>query len=157
MNNPPEVFELKKDSHKTNCIARIAELEVDEDKPYQVEIYTAKDLRTKKQNALYWKHMGEIKKAGSGDMHMELKRKFLHPIFMASTTKEGSKYQSNYAALCLIKQSGLEIDYDELFGKVLSTKDSTPKQMAEYIEAYWPYINGKGIYLRDPDNYRRGQ
>ena len=155
MKKPPEVFELKKDTHKANCLHCIVKLELNEEKPYQVIIYTAKEVRNLKQNRLYWKHQGEIKKHGLGDLHMHLKRKFLHPIYMAGTTKASIKYQSNYRALCLIKQRGFEISED-LFEKILTTTDATVKQMAEYITAYWPYINEQGCYLTDPETYMIG-
>jgi hypothetical protein len=159
---PPEVFDLKKESHKANCLTRILELKANDEKPYQVVIYTAKDIRTLKQNRLYWKHMGQIEKAGLGDLHMHLKRKYLHPIFMAGKTRANIKYQTNYRSLCIIKQSGNYVidDYPDLFhgllGKVLTTKDASTKQMAEYINAYWVDINGRGVYLSDPSTYMTG-
>ena len=156
MKNPPEVFELRQDNHKANCLQRIVKLELNEEKPYQVVIYTAKEVRNLKQNRLYWKHQGEIAKHGLGDLHMHLKRKFLHPIYMAGKTKANLKYQTNYKALCLIKQRGIEIDFETLFESLLTTTDATVKQMADYISAYWPYINSQGCYLTDPETYMMG-
>ena len=156
MKQPPEIFELRKDTHKANCLQHIVKLPLDEEKPHQVVIYTAKDVRNLKQNALYWKHQGEIKKHGLGDLHMHLKRKFLHPIYMAGTTKANLKYQANYNALCTVKKAGIDIDFETLFEALLTTTDATVKQMAEYIGAYWPYINEQGCYLTDPETYMVG-
>ena len=153
MKTPPVVYELKKDTHRSNCISHIAGLPLDEDKPHQVVIYSAKDVRSLKQNRLYFKHLGEINKFGLGNLHMPLKRKFLHPIYMAGSTRANTKYQLNYNALCTIKKAGIDIDFDNLFEALLTTTDATVKQMADYINDYWPYINEQGCYLTDPTTY----
>jgi len=156
MKQIPKVFTLKHEDHRANCIHHIAQLTPDTEKPFQVIIYSAKDIRSLKQNRLYWKHQGEIEKFGLGNLHMHLKRKFLHPIYMSGTTKANIKYQLNYRALCTVKQAGVEIDFQALFEALLTTTDATVSQMAEYITRYWPYINEKGCYLTDPDTYMSG-
>jgi len=158
LKTPPKIFELKKDIHKANCLVYITQnVPVDEEKPHQIIIYTSKEIRSLKQNRLYWKHMGEIEKFGLGDLHMVLKRKFLHPIYMKSNNKAAVNYQTNFNALCIIKKAQIDIDFDILFESLLTTTIATTKQMAEYINAYWSFINQKGCYLTDPETYMTGE
>lgn len=156
MKQPPKVFTLKHDEQRANCMHYISQLKPDVDVPFQVIIYSAKEIRSLKQNRLYYKHLGEMEKFGLGDLHVYLKRKFLHKIYMRGTTKSNVRYQTNFKALCIIKRAGMEIDFNTMFESFLTTTEATTKQMSEYIANYWPFINDKGCFLTDPSTYMNG-
>lgn len=155
-----EVYQIRDTSILAKVVQRLKDLPLLSDKPFQVIITQGDDLRTLLQNNLYWKHIGEISKASGdlrNDVHYGLKRRHLHPLYMADDTAKNIEYQANYAALCTIKESGVNIDFEILHNKILSTTDATPKQMGEYISSYWVEINQRGIYITDPDSFMRGE
>jgi hypothetical protein len=147
-----KVFEINNPIRLSECINFISDLPFVDKSPFQVIITRGADLRSIEQNSLYWKHMNEIEKATGQNLHLKLKRKFLHPIYMRGDTEKNIQYQLNFQALCTIKEAGVNVDFEMLHDKILSTTDATVKQFAEYIDAYWPYINSKGIYLTNPDD-----
>ena len=152
-------FQLRQDQDLAECLAVIKELPIDEGKPYQVSIIEGQKLRSILQNALYWKHVAEIEKQSFDSryiIHYGLKRKHLHAIFMAGDNAKNLVYQVNYAALCLIKESGVNIDFEIMHNKMLSTTDCTVKEMSQYMESYWVEINQRGIQLTDPNSFMQG-
>jgi len=151
---PKTTYELKNDAIVRNCITHIQSLEVDDKEPFQVLITQGKDLRSIVQNSLYYKHLSEIEKNGMGDLHMFLKKKFLHPIYMSGTTALNLNYQINYQALVTVHQAGIDIDFKKMHESLLTIKDATVKQFSEYINKYWVYINSQGCYLTDPETYK---
>ncbi len=154
-----KIFELRTAQVIDFCTGEIRKLEPAEKKPFQVVITQGDDLRSIKQNKLYWKHVAEIAKQsfdGNHSIHYGLKRRHLHPIFMAGDTAKNLVYQTNYAALCKVKEAGVNIDFEILHNKMLSTTDTTVKQMKEFIDSYWIEQNQRGIVLTDPETYIEG-
>ena len=152
-----QVFELKNDQVKQNCIAHIQAIE---DKGYQVLISSGSDAKSLKQLGLYWKHMGEISKSNGDlvpDIHLRLKKRHLHPIYMGGQSKLNMEYQNVYKSIVLISKSDLNIDCNKILQEVLSVSKATVKEMGQYIDSYWPEINEQGIYLTDPQTYYDGE
>jgi hypothetical protein len=152
-------FQLRNDLDLVECLDAIKHIPINDGKPFQVSIVEGQALRSLLQNKLYWKHISEIEAEvfdTKNNIHYGLKRRHLHPIFMAGDTGKNLVYQTNYAAMCLIKESGVNIDFEILHNKMLSTTDCTVKQMSQYIESYWPEQNKRGIQLTDPDTFMGG-
>lgn len=117
-----------------------------------VILVTDQERRSLEQNRLYWLHLRQIHKEGYGwgdieKTHHALKRKFLHHIFLAGETLANVEYQINYNALLTVREHGVAIDFEHLLKKILSTKDATVGQMAEYIDRYTQYMAEKGLVL----------
>jgi len=142
------------------CINAIHNLPVSDKNSFHVSIVSGSDLRSLKQNKLYWKHIDEISRQSHDsrhNIHYGLKRKHLHPIFMAGDTAKNLVYQANFQSMCVVKEAGVNIDFEILHNKMLSTTDCTVGQMFEYMESYWIEINQRGIQLTDPDSFMEYQ
>jgi len=157
-----KIFILRSLDDHQRCAKFLNDQAWSEDEPPQVVFTKGSDLKSIKQNSLYWKHIGEIsKQSGENkiDLHRRLKRKHLHPILLAGKSAQSLLYQINYEALMTIHKSQLgkpnaeKIDLELLLDKILSIKDATVKQMSEYIDSYWPEQNGLGYQLTDPSEY----
>jgi hypothetical protein len=146
-----KVFEINNPIRLSECVNFISDLPFVDKSPFQVIITSGADLRSIEQNSLYWKHINEIEKATGENLHLHLRRKFLHPIYMRGDTAKNLIYQHNFTTLSNGKAAGYDLDFASLHDSILSTTDATVKQFAEYIDAYWPYINSKGIYLTNPE------
>jgi len=162
-----DTYQLRTNEIRQKLIGDILKLEISEEDPFQIMIMRGKDLRSKAQNHLYWKHMAEWS-AQTGDeiedcfqegqwtagLHYSAKRKHLHPIYMAGKTKKNHLYQLNFAEIVKIKQgSGDNLNFKMLHSKILSTTDASVKQMYEYIESYWREATANKLFLTDPNTF----
>jgi len=169
---PKNSFVLRSEADREALIARIYELELDVLNPFDVEVYAPSKARSRAQERLYFKHVGEIAmqrglmpnndktpKELFNSTHAYLKKKYLHPLLMMGTTKACVEYQETYLSLNVYKES-LNVNdtvrlaqVDNLKMQILSiTKISSTKIMKQFIDSYWPDMNTQGFNLTDPDS-----
>lgn len=158
-------IELRNEKRRAFAAENVLAAETDELKPSTVVIYPWEETRRLRQNNLYWQHVTEItehylltkKDERFEDLKMEthydLKRRFLHPIFMTSGTKGAAEYRKTYAALCTVASAKAlpAQDIRQMHREFLSTARATVGEMAKYIDAYWLPMNQEGIHLTDPE------
>lgn len=160
----PEIFQIKSATILINCKHRISNIEPSHSEPRQIIITQGKNLKTNAQNRLYWLHNQQIHDQSGNErkaIHKHLKRKFLHAIFMAGSTKTNLEYQFNYQVLVDAKNLSNDperhANLSRLHNRILSITDANITQMAKFINDYWPYVAGKGHSLKDPDTFFREQ
>lgn len=118
---------------------------------HEVTIKEHKRNRSAEQNAFYWEvvtllaeHFGYIK----DDMHEELKRRFLAPIFI----RDDEGYASMWSAVESVPEPEKSILRAEVL-RLTSTTKASVKQMTEFIEdvirlAHENYIRLPTLYYQ---------
>ena len=158
-----KTFQLVNPGVALNCIEYVKLLPTGEDDPYQVQITQGEDLRSLAQNRLYWKHIGEWSKqtglaihdeVDMQGLHYNVKRMFLHPLYMAESTKKAKEYQGFYETICKASEAtGESVEFRRIHNRILSSKDASVKVFRKFIDDYWLSASEQGIYLTDPNTF----
>lgn len=128
----------------------------------EIKELSKKDLRSTFQNRLYWRWLTDAsetqinEQAGKtkDEWHIELKRKFLMPIF----ERDDAGYAAMLVTMRKLYKSGFKGESEELIKFIVdktSTTDASIKQFTEYLNDIERHLHSLGISLRtDPEIYR---
>jgi len=122
-------FVIKDDNALLNAIDYLTHLEPDQDDPLEIVVRDYQKLRTKKQNSLYWRWLGILRKESGNSkdvLHAYYKDKFLPSI------------TESYAG--------------EQIRVTKSTRDLTPREFTDYLSEVEEHAREfHNIVLPQPD------